>query len=197
MFVKICGVTSAETIEAAVAARVDALGFVFTASPRRLTPARAHELAALVPGDVKRIAVTRHPSAALCREVLEVFVPQYFQSDADDLDDIVLPAGCVALPVYRNGQVPPDAADKPLVLFEGAVSGSGRTADWTEARALAARTRLVLAGGLNPDNVAAAIDAVRPWGVDVSSGVESRPGVKDPEKIRAFVARARAMEQIQ
>jgi phosphoribosylanthranilate isomerase len=81
------------------------------------------------------------------------------------------------------------------LLFEGAVSGSGRTADWTEARALAAETQLILAGGLDAANVRAAIEAVRPWGVDVSSGVERRRGEKDSVKIREFVARVRAMEE--
>jgi phosphoribosylanthranilate isomerase len=80
-------------------------------------------------------------------------------------------------------------------LFEGAVSGSGTTADWDEARALTHASELVLAGGLTPDNVAAAIEYVQPWGVDVSSGVERSRGVKDPARITQFVARVRAMEK--
>lgn len=80
------------------------------------------------------------------------------------------------------------------LLFEGAVSGTGETADWDEAKTLARKTRLVLAGGLTPDNVADAIRRVAPWGVDVSSGVERQRGIKDPGKIKAFVARVRALE---
>ena len=80
------------------------------------------------------------------------------------------------------------------MLFEGAVSGSGSTADWDAAAELAPRTQLILAGGLGLDNVAEAIRRVRPWGVDVSSGDERRRGEKDPKKIREFVARARAGE---
>jgi phosphoribosylanthranilate isomerase len=80
-------------------------------------------------------------------------------------------------------------------LFEGAVSGSGRTADWEEARELALGTELILAGGLDAGNVTAAIRAVRPWGVDVSSGVERRRGEKDAGKIKEFVARVRALEE--
>jgi phosphoribosylanthranilate isomerase len=79
-------------------------------------------------------------------------------------------------------------------LFEGLTSGSGTVADWNEARELALGRELIQAGGLRPDNVADAISAVRPWGVDVSSGVEQSPGKKDPVKIREFVARVRAME---
>jgi phosphoribosylanthranilate isomerase len=78
------------------------------------------------------------------------------------------------------------------LLFEGPVSGTGETADWERARELALRTQLVLAGGLRPANVAGAIARVRPYGVDVSSGVESRPGVKSPDLILDFVKAARA-----
>ncbi|MFN7273094.1 MAG: phosphoribosylanthranilate isomerase, partial [Gammaproteobacteria bacterium] len=95
------------------------------------------------------------------------------------------------LPVLREGAALP----VPLparVLYEGAVSGTGRTADWALAHAVARQTEALLAGGLNPDNVAEAIRKVRPWGVDVSSGVESAPGVKSPTKISAFLATARA-----
>jgi phosphoribosylanthranilate isomerase len=78
------------------------------------------------------------------------------------------------------------------VLFEGPVSGSGQTTDWHEAAGLAARMQVILAGGLDAQNVAAAIRQVRPFGVDVSSGVERSRGIKSPEKIEQFVAAARA-----
>jgi phosphoribosylanthranilate isomerase len=78
------------------------------------------------------------------------------------------------------------------VLFEGPTSGTGIPTDWQTAHAMARRTELILAGGLSPANVAAAIAEVRPFGVDVSSGVESRPGIKSTEKIASFVRRARA-----
>jgi phosphoribosylanthranilate isomerase len=80
------------------------------------------------------------------------------------------------------------------MLFEGKLSGSGETADWDEARQLAQHSQLILAGGLNPQNVAAAIAQVRPWGVDVSSGVEHSRGRKDPARIHEFIARVRALE---
>ena len=81
------------------------------------------------------------------------------------------------------------------ILFEGPVSGSGVASDWNAARRLARCTQLVLAGGLNTGNVAAAIAAVRPFGVDVSSGVELRPGVKSPAEIVSFASAARAGSQ--
>jgi len=193
MFVKICGITSTEAAEAAVEAGADAVGFVFAESPREVTPERALELAAAVPRTVKRVAVLRHPPRALWQRVLEVFEPDWLQTDAEDLAEIELPRNCTALPVYRDGRAPNTAPTR--LLFEGAKSGSGRTADWDAARALAARCELILAGGLDAANVADAIRTVRPWGVDVSSGVERRHGEKDPQKIREFIARVRAHDE--
>ena len=200
MFVKICGMTSRAAVDAAVEAGADAIGFVFAPSPREVTPDTARMLCAGLPAGIVRVAVMRHPSVGLVERVAEALAPDWLQTDAEDFDRFELPAGCVPLPVYRNGRLPatlaavpgPLADALPRLLFEGEVSGSGRTADWLEARQLAARARLVLAGGLNADNVEDAIRAVAPWGVDVSSGVERAPGVKDPDRIREFVARARA-----
>jgi phosphoribosylanthranilate isomerase len=192
VFVKICGINSAAAAEAAVAAGADALGFVFAESPREVTPERARELAAAVPRAIKRVAVLRHPPRALWQRVLDVFAPDWLQTDAEDLAEIDLPASCAALPVYRDGRAP--ATPPPRLLFEGSRSGSGRTANWDEAAALASRTQLILAGGLDAANVEAAIRHVRPWGVDVSSGVEKRRGEKDPRMIHEFVARVRALD---
>jgi phosphoribosylanthranilate isomerase len=194
VFVKICGMNGEEAVAAAVAAGADALGFVFAPSPREVTPERAAALASGVPTGIARVAVLRHPPDALWRRMLEVFAPDWVQSDAEDFAAIELPRGCRPLPVYRNG-LAPAAAVPPRLLFEGSESGSGLRADWDEARELAAETELVLAGGLDAANVAAAIRHVRPWGVDVSSGVERRRGEKDPVKIKEFVARVRAIQE--
>lgn len=194
MFVKICGITTRAALEAAIEAGADAVGFVFAESVRELSPGQARTLADGAPARTLKVAVFRHPSAERVRRVLETLAPDWVQTDAEDFAGLELPAGVAALPVYRSGRALPAAGLPPRLLYEGAVSGSGRRADWTEARALAERTELVLAGGLSPDNVGEAIGEVRPWGVDVSSGVESAPGVKDPERIRSFVARVRAME---
>jgi len=193
VFVKICGINSEAAAAAALEAGADALGFVFAESPREITPERARELAADVPAGVKRVAVLRHPPRDLWQRVLDVFAPDWLQTDAEDLADIELPKNCAALPVYRDGRAP--SAPPRRLLFEGVKSGSGRAADWNEARALAARCELILAGGLDAANVADAIRIVRPWGVDVSSGVESRRGEKDPRKIREFIARVRALDE--
>ncbi|HEX5046739.1 MAG TPA: phosphoribosylanthranilate isomerase [Gammaproteobacteria bacterium] len=200
MFVKICGLTTLDGVEAAIEAGADAVGFVFASpSPREVTPERAVELCAGVPARMKRVAVMRHPAAALVERVLGVFAPDWLQTDAADFAAIALPPGCAALPVLRTGADGTALATDPAparVLLEGRAGGQGLLADWNEARELARGRELILAGGLTPANVADAIRAVRPWGVDVSSGVEQPRGKKDPVRIREFVARARAMEDV-
>lgn len=189
-WVKICGLSDEAGVAAAVDAGADAIGFVFAPSPREVTPARAAALAERVRGAVTIVAVMRHPAPAFAAEVQRVLRPDYLQTDAADFDNIELGDAVSPLPVYRDDGALPAALPEQL-LYEGALSGSGTTADWEAAKRCATGTRLILAGGLAPGNVAAAIAAVRPWGVDVSSGVEIAPGVKDPARIRAFIAAAR------
>lgn len=193
MFIKICGLTSYVAVQAAVSAGADALGFVFADSSRRVTPDQAAHLCRDLPADLVRVAVMRHPSAEEWQTVRERFAPHWLQTEAEDLESLDLPADCRPLPVYRNGQITP-AKLPARMLFEGITSGSGQVADWREATAIATETQMILAGGLDADNVADAIHTVDPWGIDVSSGVESKPAEKDPEKIRLFIARARAAE---
>jgi phosphoribosylanthranilate isomerase len=195
MFVKICGINSPEALAAAVRAGADAVGFVFAESPREVSPERAKELCAGLPGHVVRIAVMRHPFAERWQRALQVFAPDWLQTDAEDLPAIKLPVSCVALPVYRDGNAPADADLPDRLLWEGTHSGSGKLADWDEAQGLSHVAEVILAGGLTIDNVADAVRFVKPWGVDVSSGVESARGVKDPAKIEEFVARVRAIQE--
>jgi phosphoribosylanthranilate isomerase len=191
MWIKICGMTTPDAIAAALAAGVDALGFVFAPSPRQLTPEAAAQLSRPARGRVRCIAVTRHPQQASLDEVLRVFRPDVLQTDESDFATLTLPATLERLAVVRAGAAP--AAPLPArLLFEGPESGTGKPSDWRAARHLAQRTELVLAGGLDAGNVAAAIAAVQPFGVDVSSGVEARPGIKSPLKIIQFAAAARA-----
>jgi phosphoribosylanthranilate isomerase len=191
LLVKICGVTTEEAVDAAVESGADAVGFVFHApSPRDLDPARAAALARRLPRGVASVAVTLHPRQADVERVLRCFEPDIWQSDAADFDALRLPAGIECLRVLRRAQDASSAAGR--VLFESPASGAGRRADWPAAAALARRSELILGGGLDAGNVGAAIAAVRPAGVDVSSGVECEPGIKDPARIRAFVAAARA-----
>lgn len=191
VWVKICGLTTQEGVEAAIEAGADALGFVFAPSQRKVTAQRAAELARSVPAHIMRVAVMQHPSKALLDEVWEVFHPDVLQTDHEDIAGLAIAEAWTLMPVLRAGRELPATLPR-RVLFEGPVSGTGQTADWKLAAALAQKNELVLAGGLTPDNVHAAIAAVRPFGVDVSSGVERAPGIKDAGKIRDFVRAARA-----
>jgi phosphoribosylanthranilate isomerase len=207
-FIKVCGMTDARAVEAALAAGVDAIGFVFAPSVRRVTPEQAVELALPARGKVLCVAVTQHPDAALLQEIFDTFRPDVWQSDAADQRSVAVPQSVRAWPVLREravqgataGAVASAAAPSELrlplpgtrVLFEGPRSGTGRVADWSAARVLAAQYELILAGGLSPANVAEAIASVQPFGVDVSSGVEESPGRKSPALIESFVTTARA-----
>ncbi len=200
MFVKVCGLSTREHVQAAVAAGADAIGFVFAASPRRVTPARAAEISNGVPDTIKRIAVMLHPSNDEWRQVLAGFAPDVLQTDAGDFESLDVPDHIERWPVYREGNSENVVADRFLpgmkgsatYLFEGAKSGQGETVDWQNAARVAQQGRMILAGGLDAANVGEAIATVRPYGVDVSSGVESAPGQKDPAMIREFIKAARA-----
>jgi phosphoribosylanthranilate isomerase len=191
MWIKICGMTSADAVAAAAEAEVDAIGFVFAPSPRQVTPGQAAQLAALAPPGILRIAVSQHPLQMKVDEICRTLKPDLFQTDVEDLRELKIPAPVNLLPVVRFGRKTPNPLP-PRMVFEGPTSGIGELADWGRAAELARQTQLILAGGLSPDNVAEAIEAVRPFGVDVSSGVESTPGIKDPDKIQAFVRAVRA-----
>jgi phosphoribosylanthranilate isomerase len=193
--IKICGLTEPEALAGAVAAGADALGFVFAPSARQITPRAARQLCRDLPAGVIRVAVMRHPSAAEWARVQDEFCPDWLQTDAADFAHLQLSPDCRAVPVYRDGVLRREGLPEhwpAQLVFEGTRSGAGETADWTLAARIAAQTRLMLAGGLSPANVADAIRQVRPWGVDVSSGVETAPGRKDPARIAAFIKAARS-----
>ncbi len=191
--VKICGITDDRALDAAVQAGADAVGFVFAESVRRIAPVDARALANRLPPFVSAVAVTRHPDDAFLREVLPTLGFPWWQTDIEDLDGVVLPPGLETLPVLREGGALPEPMPGRFV-YEGPVSGAGETVDWTTAASIARGGHMVLAGGLSPDNVAEAVRSVRPWAVDVSSGVEDAPGKKEPSRIRAFIAAVREAE---
>jgi phosphoribosylanthranilate isomerase len=191
MFIKVCGMTTPDAVAAAVAARVDAIGFVFAESVRRVTPQAAAQLAAAARGRVKLFAVTKHPTQREVDEIVSVFEPDTLQTDAEDFAALRLPRGIELLPVVRAGAALPQPLPAKM-LFEGPVSGTGIACDWTSAAGVARRSQVILAGGLNAANIIEAVNAVRPFGVDVSSGVAARPGVKSPQKSAEFASAARA-----
>lgn len=193
VLVKVCGLREKHHVDDAVEAGADALGFVFAPSPRQVSPAEARAISAHVAGDVKRVAVMLHPGNEQWLAVLEQFAPDVLQTDAQDFDSLEVPESVERWPVYREGNRAPDTDS--TYVYEGPKSGHGETVDWSAAAALAQRGNMVLAGGLDPDNVAQAIRRVRPFGVDASSGLESAPGQKDSHLITEFVSAARAAEK--
>lgn len=200
--IKICGLTTEEALDAAIEAGANAIGLVLTASPRRVDPATALSLIRRVPRGILRIAVVRAPGPA------EIALIRDLPFDAVQADeDSVAAVSVIKLPLLRAFRDGPDLADRLADAFvggDGSVwtegflvdgpgsGGQGVRAEVGRARAAALRGGMILAGGLTPDNVVDAIRAIRPAAVDVSSGVEASPGVKDGARIRAFIAAARA-----
>lgn len=193
-FVKICGLRDAGDVAAAVAAGANAVGFVFAESVRRVKPQAAREATRDIPPSVRRVAILRHPTGEECQAVLDEFSPDVIQTDVEDFASLQIPDSVECWPVYREGAITTEGVPRGIFIYEGPVSGSGQTVDWSTAADIAQHGRMILAGGLAEDNVGQAIRAVRPWGVDVSSGVESLPGRKDHELIKRFVSAVRAAE---
>ena len=196
MEVKICGVVDVETAAVAAEAGAAAVGFVFAESPRRVDPVVAARIVSGLPSHVAAVAVFRHPSRAQLLEVLEAVPLDFVQAEPGPATRLAREAGVRLLPVIHDGPgldgSRPTDEPGPLLLEGPGRGGRGVRPDWSRAARLASRCTLVLAGGLRPDNVAEAIRLVRPAAVDVSSGVESRPGVKNARRIRAFIREARA-----
>jgi phosphoribosylanthranilate isomerase len=193
VFVKICGLRDPEHVHAAIDAGADAVGFVFAESVRRVTPAEAMAISAHVPPHIKRVAVMLHPTNDEWQEVLSGFTPDVLQTDAEDFASLDVPESIERWPVFREGKGQPEARN--TYVYEGKVSGQGETVDWSRAATIACDGNMILAGGLAAANVAAAIVTVRPYGVDVSSAVESASGQKDARMIDEFVSAAKAAEK--
>ena len=188
--IKICGLSNQESVNVAVQSGADLIGFVFAkTSPRCISPEQASQLSQSIPGQVKTTAVMLHPSATEVQEVLDRFQPDYLQTDAKDFAYLNLPEGCRPLKVYRDlPQFNPNEIDPhELSLFEGKNSGVGELVNTDRAADVVHHAPIILAGGLNPSNVASVLQVVQPQGVDVSSGVESKLGIKDVQKIRDFI----------
>ncbi len=199
MFIKICGLKTEAAVQAAVDAGADALGFVFADSPREVSAEHAAALTKGLPPGIAKVAVMLCPSIAQWNQVRDIFAPDWLQADADDFAVLDIPESVGRMPVYRdqeNKDFTQEGFEWPEhLLFEGARSGIGMQPDWDHAAQIARCTCMMLAGGLTPENIKEAIMHVHPWGVDVSSGVETSPGIKDLERIAAFVAAAREAEE--
>lgn len=193
VFVKICGLRNSEHVQAAIDAGADAVGFVFAESVRRVTAAEAATISVKVPSRIKRVAVMLHPTNDEWQEVLKGFTPDVLQTDAGDFASLDVPDSIERWPVFREGKGQPEACN--TYVYEGKVSGQGASVDWSRAATFARDGNMILAGGLAAGNVAAAIETVRPYGVDVSSAVEIALGQKDVRMINEFVSAAKAAEK--
>ncbi len=198
--IKFCGITRPEDAQAAVRLGVDALGFVFyRSSPRSVSPARACAIAARLPPFITRVALFLDPEPAQVAAVINVFKPTALQFHGSEPRKFC--AG-FSLPYVKaigmGGTADVEAAaaaypDAAAILLDshapGTAGGTGKNFDWDRAPRLG--RPFILAGGLRPENVASAILALRPYAVDVSSGIELAPGVKDVARMRAFVSEVR------
>lgn len=212
LWVKICGITTVADALAAADAGADAVGFVFAASPRRVSLDQAADISRELPGSVERVGVfldARFDEVARAVERARLDVVQLHGRVDVALTAPLRTLGCRVVRALRmRGEKDVAAAvsdDADVLLLDayapGQAGGTGRTFDWRLAAAVAdglrgrgRRVPIVVAGGLTPDNVAQAIRAARPAGVDVSSGVELAPGRKCPEKMRHFVRKVREVD---
>jgi phosphoribosylanthranilate isomerase len=198
MFVKVCGLSTPESVREAVDAGADAVGFVLTASPRVVSPSQVSALLADVPAGVTAVGVFRHEpvadAIAIARSAGLVWVQLHGDLTPEDVTT-VHDAGMKLIRAVTMAATADSFADwgEEILLIDAAAPGSGQAWDYAsmvDVTALQDRNWL-LAGGLDPENVAQAAAAAGAWGVDVSSGVEVSRGVKDLGKIRAFVKAAK------
>ena len=201
MIVKICGTTSEDDALLAVAMGANAVGFIFAPSPRQVSPQRVADIVKRLPrDDVLTVGVFRDDAP---RRVVEVVyaaglhAAQLHGHESPDEVHWVRERVPMVIKAFPAGDVRvPRAADfgADVVLLDAPNPGSGRVFDWALVGDVPEGQRLMIAGGLHPGNVAAAVTRARPWGVDVTSGVEASPGLKDPMKVKAFVEAARHAE---
>lgn len=194
VFVKICGITSEADALLAVGMGASAVGFVFAPSPRQMAPAAVADIVKRLPYETVTVGVFRDEAPQRVIEIANQIGLRAVQlHGVESIEDTrwisaranwtikAFPAG------HRNIDRFAEYGAQSL-LIDGASPGSGEPFDWRLAEGVVDPSRLIVSGGLTPDNVGAAIAHLRPWGVDVASGVESSPGVKDPAKLRDFVA---------
>lgn len=198
MFVKICGITNEDDALLAVAMGADAIGFVFAPSPRQIAPQQAYDITRRLPPEVLTVGVFRdeHPTRVV--DIVNrsgVKAAQLHGNETAAQTAEVASKVRWVIKAFAAGSPRLAAADRygtDMVLLDAPSPGSGKVFDWDLAAEAPDGLRLILAGGLTPENVGEAIHAVEPWGVDVSSGVERAPGRKDALKVKRFVESARA-----
>jgi phosphoribosylanthranilate isomerase len=198
MFVKVCGTTSEDDALLAVALGADAVGFIFAPSPRQIAPQLAGDIVKRLPPEIVTVGVFQdEPPERVLRIAHRAGLRgvQLHGHEPVATARWLSPRLPLVIQAFPAGDARVRGAPEysaHVILLDAPSPGSGRVFDWSLASELPAGERLMIAGGLNPSNVAAAVTQARPWGVDVVSGVERAPGRKDPIKMRAFIAAARA-----
>ncbi len=200
MFVKVCGTTSEEDALVAVAMGADAVGFIFAPSPRQVAPARVAAIIGRLPPEVVTVGVFRDSAPEQVVKVVNSLGLKAAQLHGRETPAQVqwvverVPLVINAFPAGSSAIRRAKEYGAQIVMLDAPSPGSGQVFDWSLVEGVPPGSRLLLAGGLTPDNVADAVAQARPWGVDVCTGVESEPGRKDARKLRAFVAAAKAAE---
>jgi phosphoribosylanthranilate isomerase len=200
VFVKICGITSEEDALLAVAMGADALGFVFAPSSRQIAPQRAADIVKRLPTEIVTVGVFRDETRQRIVDIAHstrLRAVQIHGNEPSADSHWIRQRVRLVIKAFPAGDPQLDRAEEyaaDAFHIDSATPGSGQVFDWSLAEGAPSNRRIILAGGLTPDNVGDAIRVVRPWGVDVSTGVEIAPGRKDARKIRAFVEAARAAE---
>ena len=202
MFVKICGITSEEDALLAVAMDADAVGFIFAPSPRQVAPAFVRDIVRRLPPEILTVGVFRDEAPQRVVEIVNgtgLRAAQLHGFETADETRWIRERVRIVIKAFSAGSALLDRADDygaDAILVDSHAPGSGSVFDWSLAEGAPIGRRVVLAGGLDPTNVADAIAKVRPWGVDVATGVESSPGHKDARLVREFVRNARAAEPV-
>lgn len=188
--IKICGIVDVTTALVAAEAGATAIGLVFAESPRKVSSVAAAAIDKALPPGIERIGVFRAADLRRLPGILEAVRLDAIQVHGLDAPPLTLD-GLPVIPAFR-ASFPVGLRHARLLLDSPSGEGSGQAWDFAQVKGIALRRGLILAGGLTPENVAQAIRVVRPYGVDVSSGVESRRGRKDAGLVRAFIDSARA-----
>ncbi|MDB2543849.1 phosphoribosylanthranilate isomerase [Woeseiaceae bacterium] len=192
VFVKICGLTERKHVEIAIEAGADAVGFVFAESVRQISIKNALLITQNIPKNILRVAVMLNPKRQVWQRIAGEFRPDVVQTDIADFEYLSVPSEIEKWPVLREHQGNIEVPRTSKFIYEGKKSGHGACVDWNKAALLKTNDNLILAGGLSHKNISTAISIVRPFGVDVSSAVESEPGRKDINKIKAFIRAAKS-----
>lgn len=202
--IKICGITNIEDAQKAIEFNIFALGMIFTKSPRQITIEKAKEIAAVIPANIKKIGVFANDNIDNINSMIDLLSLDYVQLHGSEAPEF---CSKLKIPVIKAIPIADKCSLDKIKEFNynifaflldtyspDKLGGTGNTFDWTLLSDLGLYTdkHIILAGGLNIDNIEKAIRTVNPYGVDINSGIETEPGLKDHDKLREIIAKIRA-----